>query len=87
MPRSKLGVRQPFATRTVHGSRLFSDLVTVHTALGLAIEHGTATITAILTPFKEKETHIIAPRLDADLKSAIHAVLGTFVERSGRAEL
>lgn len=69
--------------RTVHGSNYFSDLVTVHKALDLAIEHGTATILPSLTPFKEKETHIIAPRLDADLTSAIHAVLGTFVERFG----
>jgi len=53
----------------------------VHRSLGLAVDHGTATILASLTPFKEKETHVIAPCLNDDLKSALYRVLNTFVER------
>lgn len=66
-----------------YGADYFSDLVAVHRALGLAVDHGAATILPSLTPFKEKETTIIAPRLDADLKSAIYLVLNAFVERLG----
>jgi galactose-1-phosphate uridylyltransferase len=66
-----------------HGTDYFADLLAVYRALGLAIRHGTTTIFPTLTPFKEKETHIVAPRLDADLKSAIYFVLSAYVERMG----
>jgi galactose-1-phosphate uridylyltransferase len=69
--------------RATYGADYFADLITVHRALDLALDHGTATIFPSLTPFKEKETHIVAPALDADLKSAIYLVLSTFVERLG----
>jgi len=69
--------------RAVHGANYFDDLVDVHRALDLAVDHGTATIFPSLTPFKEKGTRIIAPRLDGDLKSALYRVLSTFVERLG----
>jgi hypothetical protein len=69
--------------RAAHGANYFDDLLAVHRALGLAVDEGTATILPSLTPFKEKETHIIAPRLDADLKAALYHVLSTFVERLG----
>jgi galactose-1-phosphate uridylyltransferase len=69
--------------RTTYGASYFADLVTVHRALGLTLDRGTATIFPSLTPFKEKEMHIVAPALDADLKSAIYLVLSTFVERLG----
>ena len=69
--------------RAEHNAGYFADLVAVHRALGLAVEHGAVTILPSLTPFKEKETTIIAPRLDADLKSAIYLVLNTFVKRLG----
>ena len=67
--------------RQAHGANYFTDLVAVHRGLGLAVDHGTATILASLTPFKEKETHVIAPCLNDDLKSALYRVLNTFVER------
>jgi hypothetical protein len=69
--------------RAANGADYFSDLVAVQRALGLALDHGTATILPSLTPFKEKETHIVARHLDDDFKSALFLVLNTFVERLG----
>jgi galactose-1-phosphate uridylyltransferase len=69
--------------RARYGTDYFADLVAVHRALGLAVEWGTAAILPSLTPFKEKETHIVAPRLDDDIKRALYHVLRTFVERLG----
>jgi hypothetical protein len=69
--------------RAAQGRNYFDDLLAVHGVLGLAVDHGAATILPSLTPFKEKETHIIAPRLDGDLKSALFRVLSTFIERLG----
>jgi galactose-1-phosphate uridylyltransferase len=69
--------------REQHASDYFADLIDTHRALGLAVDHGTATILPSLTPFKEKETHIIAPELNHDLKAAIYFVLSTFVEQFG----
>lgn len=66
-----------------HGTNYFADLLAAHRALGLAVDHGTAVILPSLTPFKEKETHIIAPHLDDDCKSALYRVLSTFVEKLG----
>jgi galactose-1-phosphate uridylyltransferase len=66
-----------------HSTDYFADLVAVHRALGLAVECGTAAILPSLTPFKEKETHIVAPHLDDDMKRALYCVLRTFVERLG----
>jgi hypothetical protein len=61
----------------------FADLIAVHRALGLVVDHGTAIILPSLTPFKEKETHIIAKRIDDDLKSALYRVLRVYIERLG----
>ena len=69
--------------REEHGTDYFADLIAVHRDLGLAVDHGSATILPSLTPFKEKETHIIALKLDDDMKSALYRVLSTFVERLG----
>lgn len=69
--------------RSAYGTDYFADLVAVYRALGLAVDHGTATIFPTLTPFKEKETHLIAPRLDHDLKEALYWTLHTFVEELG----
>jgi hypothetical protein len=66
-----------------HGMDYFNDLVAVHRNLGLAVDHGRATIVPSLTPFKEKETHIIAPKLDDDMKTALYRVLSIFVQRLG----
>ena len=67
--------------RAAHGVGYFADLIAVQRALGLAVECGSATILPSLTPVKEKETHIVAPRLDGDLPPALYHTLHTFVER------
>jgi len=69
--------------RAACSSDYFADLLAVYRALGLTIECGQATILPSLTPVKEKETQIVAPRLDADLKAALYHTLHTFVERLG----
>jgi galactose-1-phosphate uridylyltransferase len=69
--------------QAANGADYFSDLVAVQRALGLALELGTATIFPSLTPFKERETHIVGRQLDDDFKSALFLVLDTFVERLG----
>ncbi len=69
--------------RWQYGSDYFADLLAVHHALGLAIPHGTATILPSLTPSKERETLILAPQLDVDLKSALYHVLSTLVVQLG----
>jgi len=71
------------AYRTEHGADYFTDLVSVHRALGLALDQGTATILASLTPFKEKEIQILGSALDGDLKAALHFVLRTAIDRLG----
>jgi hypothetical protein len=67
--------------RAAHNADYFADLVNIHRALGLSVDHGAATILPSLTPLKEKETLIIGPHLDRDLKSALYRVLRTFVDQ------
>lgn len=69
--------------RAERGTDYFADLVSVHRALGLAINCGTATLFPSLTPFKEKETHIVGHSLDDDMKSALYLALRFFVDRLG----
>ena len=65
------------------GGDYFDDLLAVHRALGLAVEHGAATILASLTPCKEKETWIVSRRWNDDLPAALYRVLRTWIERWG----
>jgi len=69
--------------RSVHNTDYFDDLIAVYRALDLAIDHGAACIFPTLTPFKERETHIIARNLDDDLKGALYRTLRTFVDHLG----
>ena len=69
--------------RVAHNADYFDDLVAVYRALGLAVDHGAASIYPTLTPFKERETHIVARCLDGDLTGALYRALRTFVERLG----
>jgi hypothetical protein len=69
--------------RVAYGADYFDDLVAVHRALDLAVDHGEAVILPSLTPFKEKETVILGPRSGADLTSAIYRVLAAFRDRLG----
>jgi len=63
------------------GADYVADLVGIYHRLGLAVEHGAATLLPSLTPAKDKETLIVAPHLDADLLSAVYHVLRSFVDR------
>ena len=69
--------------RAERGRDYFRDLLAVQRALGLALEHGSATILPSLTPVKERETLIVASDLNDDLVAALYRVLHTFVERLG----
>ncbi len=69
--------------RMMHGADYFADLIALYQALGLATTVGAATVFPTLTPFKEKETHLIAPELNRDLKEALFRTLCTFVEQLG----
>jgi hypothetical protein len=71
------------AYRAAHGTDYFADLISVHRALGLALDRGTATILASLTPFKEKEVHVLGTALDGDLKAALYLVLRAAIDRLG----
>lgn len=64
------------------GANYFADLVAVHRSLDLAVDYGAATALPSLTPFKEKETHIVAQDLEG-VKTAVFLVLNAFVERLG----
>ncbi len=75
--------RAALAYRAAHRADYFADLVSVHRALGLTVEQGTATILASLTPFKEKAIDILGPALDDDLKAALYFVLRTAIDRLG----
>jgi hypothetical protein len=55
-----------------YGEDYFTDLIDVHRSLGLAVDHGTATILPSLTPFKEKETHIASDRCGRGLDGLSH---------------
>jgi hypothetical protein len=71
------------AYRAEHGTDYFADLLAVHHALGLALEQGTATILASLTPFKEKEIHVVGHALDDDMKAAIYFVMRRAIDGLG----
>lgn len=75
--------RQAAAYRATYGSSYFEDIVAVHRALGLVRDVGEAQIVSSLTPIKEKEVLLVAPNLDADLRSAIWHVLDRFVRHLG----
>ena len=61
----------------------FEELIALYRELDLLVNIGQAAIFPSLTPFKDKETHIVAPHLDGDLKASIYHVLATMVERLG----
>jgi hypothetical protein len=75
--------RAALAYQAEYGADYFADLVSVHRALGLALDQGTATIVPSLTPFKEKEIQILGPLLDADLKAALYFLLRTAIDHWG----
>ena len=85
MPYARLENQRQAAARfrEAYGAEYFNELVDTHRALGLALGLGDAVILPSLTPFKEMETHVIAPAVSADLKLALYHVLDCFVTRLG----
>ncbi len=67
--------------RIGHGVSYFDDLCKVHTSLGLVQNYRRIRVLSYLTPAKEKEVLLIAPRLDDDLKLAIFRVLRCLLDR------
>lgn len=75
--------REALAYRNEHGADYFSDLILVHRALGLALDHHGATLLAHLTPTREKELLIFAPGLGDPLPGAIYRALDALMHRLG----
>jgi hypothetical protein len=75
--------RQALAYRAEHGSSYFDDLVAAHRSLGLVADFGDTHIVSSLTPVKEKEVLLIAPRLNGDLRQAIAFSLDQIVHHLG----
>lgn len=71
------------AYRAASGANFFTDLAAVHRALGLGFRWRGVDVAISLTPVKERETLLMAPRLTDDLKDAIFIVLDAFVKRLG----
>jgi hypothetical protein len=69
--------------RLGHGANYFDDLYDVHKALGLAVDYRHVCILAYLTPTKDKEVILLAPRLDDDTKRVIYKVLRCFIDQLG----
>lgn len=68
-----------------YGRGYFDDLFQAHHALGLGFACDGLRVLAHLTPAREKETLLIAPRLSADLRRAVFVVLDLFTRDLGVA--
>ncbi len=65
--------------RQQHGQSYFADLVSIHTALGLAKAlAGGITAFVSLTPVKEKEVWLLGAALDENMAAAIYRVLSVY---------
>jgi hypothetical protein len=75
--------RSALLYRLGHGRNYFSDLIDVHTALGLEQSVGGAHILVNLAPTKEKELLVVSERPDSDFLRAVYLALDTLVNRLG----
>lgn len=75
--------RQAAAYCAQYGDNYFEDLQAVHRGLGLGFTWGSVELAVSLTPVKERETLLMAPSLNDDLKEAIFIVLDTFIRQFG----
>ncbi len=67
--------RAALGYRTQTGSDYFEDLLRVHEALGLTVEHEGVSVVAHLTPVREKEVLILSDTLSDALAAAAYRVL------------
>lgn len=63
-----------------HRSNYFTDLITLYSALGLAVPFKSAVALASLTPRKDNEVDIIAPEANDDFFQLIYYVLRGFMD-------
>lgn len=75
--------RAACAYREQYAANYFDDLAAVHRGLHLGLRWRSVDVAVSLTPVKERETLLIAPSLNDDLKEAIFIVLDAFVKRLG----
>jgi len=75
--------RNALLYRLGHGFNYFDDVCAVHRALGLGVDYRNVRILAYLTPIKDKEVILLAPRVDDDMKYAIYKVLRCLVDELG----
>lgn len=75
--------RAAIGYRDKHASNYFDDLYEAHRDVGLAFKHEGVRVIAYLTPIKEKETLLIAPTLDGELKGALFTALDCLYQRMG----
>ncbi|HEU5424060.1 MAG TPA: hypothetical protein VFU72_11005 [Nitrolancea sp.] len=64
-----------------HGENYFDDLFRTHQALGLGARLGQVRVMASLTPLKEKEVVLLAPRVDDQLARVVHDTLQCMVDQ------
>ena len=71
------------AYRQRYGLSYFQELTAVHLALGCAAQVGDISVLAHLTPLRDKEVLVLAPRLTPDAVNAVYQVLVAFRDRLG----
>jgi len=71
------------AYQAEHGASYFDDLLSVHRALGLAVEVGSVSAIAHLTPLKEKEVLLLGAGLDRQGAQALFHTLRVFRDSLG----
>ncbi len=69
--------------REAHDRDYFEDLYDAHRLLGLGFESAGVRLVAHLTPLKEKEVLLTAPKADSDLFSAVYRVLRLYLDALG----
>ena len=75
--------RDAQAYQEAHRASYFDDLLSVHRALGLAVEIGGVSVIAHLTPLKEKEVLLLGAGLDAPGAEALFRTLRLFRDSLG----
>lgn len=75
--------RAAWSYRDRYGRDYYEDLFHVHRSVGCGFERDGVRTMAYLSPVKEKETILMAPRLGLSLKERIYEVLACFRDRMG----